>query len=1180
MNKNGSLQRLNPGSVLARLPKSSAIPVIFLGLIGIIGIGLIVSAAESRVAEPNRPAGQDEAGWRAARRAPGPVTTLSGDEKHPAIDYNLQINSYLVAWEDQQTDYSISGMVVGVDGIPRSDPFNISEPSPDKCLAPDIVCNRQTGECLAVWEHALEEGLIHDIIARRVEEDGSPAGSAISLTASLGYATSPAAAYNLKTGEWLVVWDRAQEVHDRDIEAAILDGEGNVQASITIAQGTDDQANPSVAFGSKFGEYLVVWEDRQFTSENPNLAAQRVGGDGSLVGNPLPVSTWEYEQINPRLDYNPDLDEFMVVWEDHHWAWGAAADIYGQRISAKGGLVGGNFGISWEGSERRLNPDIAYKGETQEYLVTWEYETTQSDHDVYQRRVSKEAKLPASEAPITNLNSWEGLPALASGSELAFLVVWEDYRNQAAQKADIYGEVLVPISPPTTATPTPTPTLKPSLTPTLTPSPTRTPTPTPTPSLTPTPTEKPSLDLQVEAVELTQAIQCKDNGRCKDGDNAVPMISGKATYVRVYVKVTGSSSAVPGVSAVAIAKVGYDQIIGIPLNPTIEAQLVPDRSKFGDTLNFYFPADDLSSSGAIKVIVNPDRLIPEASYANNARTVPVNFVQTLPLKIVPIWVYYKWGGHSSYVNQDMPWWMNNYTENILPVGEVYWLNLPGSSMKEWNHELGPDEASWGKLLNAVQDMENKNFLWSYLSKPVGFAHFFGMFPKGQQNPFNSISGYGDQPGRTLVGLVEMYHQNLEDMADNMVHELGHNFDLSHAPCDVTDADPNYPFPTALLGDIGWDPQGAGGGKVQSLPDGWVTSQIISDVMSYCQDEWISEYTYRNILDYRGSAPLERANQELGMLNRVSASQDTWSYLFVSGILSDRLELDPLAILDFPSGYHSQEGEGAYQLRLVDAEGGVLFTRNFDMQKSTASYLPGASASPQATPWLSFSEILPWDPDTASIEIWHGDTLLAERLSSDNAPNVELLEPQGGETWKAGEDYSITWTAGDDDEDALWFDVAFSPDGGESWAVIASRYQGTSLEVHGDDFPGAEQAVIRVYASDGFHTSQATSASFVIEAKGPTVLITLPEDGASVPPGFPVMLTGSAFDWEDGPLSGDSLSWSSDQGGALGTGEEILADLAPGWNVITLAATDSDGLSDRAAIHIHLGYRTLLPLVRN
>ena len=250
---------------------------------------------------------------------------------------------------------------------------------------------------------------------------------------------------------------------------------------------------------------------------------------------------------------------------------------------------------------------------------------------------------------------------------------------------------------------------------------------------------------------------------------------------------------------------------------------------------------------------------------------------------------------------------------------------------------------------------------------------------------------------------------------------------------MTPYDLDYPYSKAELGDFGWDPQGAAGGKVQSLPGGWVVPQTSTDVMSYCQDEWISEYTYRSIFDYRNYGGTSGSSIGQGMISRVTADEEPWQYLYVSGYLSDTLTLDPWSILEAPSGYFSQTGEGDYTLRLTDASHKTLFERYFNMQTSMPSYLPEATTSTVVSPSYSFYEILPWNSAAAYVEIWEGSSLLVERELSANAPQVTLLNPLGGETWAADGETTIAWNASDADGDPLWFDAAFSSDGGERLA---------------------------------------------------------------------------------------------------------------------------------------------------
>lgn len=97
---------------------------------------------------------------------------------------------------------------------------------------------------------------------------------------------------------------------------------------------------------------------------------------------------------------------------------------------------------------------------------------------------------------------------------------------------------------------------------------------------------------------------------------------------------------------------------------------------------------------------------------------------------------------------------------------------------------------------------------------------------------------------------------------------------------------------------------------------------------------------------------------------------------------------------------------------------------------------------------------------------------------------------------------------------------------------------------------------------------------------PRVSILAPADGSHVRLGQPVILAGRADTPEDGALTGDALTWSSDRDGVLGTGETLDArSLSPGDHTITLTARASDGLQSTASITLHLdAWQSYLPLL--
>ncbi|HET7542729.1 MAG TPA: zinc-dependent metalloprotease family protein [Polyangiaceae bacterium] len=79
-------------------------------------------------------------------------------------------------------------------------------------------------------------------------------------------------------------------------------------------------------------------------------------------------------------------------------------------------------------------------------------------------------------------------------------------------------------------------------------------------------------------------------------------------------------------------------------------------------------------------------------------------------------------------------------------------------------------------------------------------------------------------------------------AQTMAHEIGHNHGRNHAPCvpnggSISGVDPKYPFPDGRTGIIGWDSR-----------TNMLLSEKGTDLMGYCSNVWLSEYTYGGLTD--------------------------------------------------------------------------------------------------------------------------------------------------------------------------------------------------------------------------------------------------------------------------------------------------------------------------------------------
>ncbi len=73
--------------------------------------------------------------------------------------------------------------------------------------------------------------------------------------------------------------------------------------------------------------------------------------------------------------------------------------------------------------------------------------------------------------------------------------------------------------------------------------------------------------------------------------------------------------------------------------------------------------------------------------------------------------------------------------------------------------------------------------------------------------------------------------------ETAVHEVGHAHGRSHAPCGgAPQPDPNYPYAGALIGVWGYD----------FVSQTMIDPTVATDMMAYCQTNWISDYHYNLI----------------------------------------------------------------------------------------------------------------------------------------------------------------------------------------------------------------------------------------------------------------------------------------------------------------------------------------------
>ena len=247
----------------------------------------------------------------------------------------------------------------------------------------------------------------------------------------------------------------------------------------------------------------------------------------------------------------------------------------------------------------------------------------------------------------------------------------------------------------------------------------------------------------------------------------------------------------------------------------------------------------------------------------------------------------------------------------------------------------------------------------------GTGHYMGMLPR-----FSDVGGVAHLGGRSSASNTR---------SPTIVHELGHNFSLWHAPCGRPPAlvDPGFSDPNGRIGTWGYAVRDL---QVESgFPKGELVSPRVPDLMSYCgYPEWISDYHFTNALRFRLS--------DEGSARAAMVAAPAKSLLLWGGVNADgELFLEPAFVVDAPAAL--PDAAGGYEVAGRTADSRELFSLPIAMT-------PMADGEGRA----SFVFLLPvrpgWVGNLAEITLSGPDGSVALNGGTDR-PTVILLDGRSG-----------------------------------------------------------------------------------------------------------------------------------------------------------------------------------------
>ncbi len=283
------------------------------------------------------------------------------------------------------------------------------------------VASDAAGNSVLVWADA---GLI---LAQRLDYLGQTAGMQFVVnTTAFSIQSDPDVAMDAN-GNFIVVWSGSDINGYTTVYGRLFDSTGKALGSqfLVAPTMTTIQQQPSVARDVK-GDFAVTWTRyNQVGDKYGNIVGRFFDSTGKPITGEFAVST-TLTRSNEFSDVAiADNGNIAVTWQSQS-ATADGWDIYGQRISAAGSKLGGEFRVNNSTSNIQISPHISADA-TGNYVIVWQsYLQDGSDYGVYARRYSAAgAALDGNEVRIneTVLNR-QYQPDVAVARSGGYTIVW------------------------------------------------------------------------------------------------------------------------------------------------------------------------------------------------------------------------------------------------------------------------------------------------------------------------------------------------------------------------------------------------------------------------------------------------------------------------------------------------------------------------------------------------------------------------------------------------------------------------------------------------------------------------------------------------------------------------------------------------------------------------------------